>query len=82
MTNTSLRQKLHSYLEVAEDKKVKAIYTMMENEIEESLIEYTDELNKELDSRYTDFKNGKVKMVTAEESKKRIQKILKGGSKK
>ena len=49
---------------------------MMENEIEESLIKYTDEFKKELDNRYADFKNGKVKMVTAEENKIRIQKIL------
>jgi len=76
MAPTSSRQKLGSYIEVAEDKKGKTIYTMMENEIEESLIGYTDVCKKELDSRYADFKNGKVKLATAEESKKRIQKIL------
>lgn len=77
MTTTAIRKQLHSYLEVAEDKKVKAIYTMMEEEIKESAVEYTDEFKVELDKRYADYKSGKAKMVTAGESRKRIQKILK-----
>lgn len=82
MSTSAIRQKLHSYLEVAEDKKVKALYVMMEEEIEESAVEYTEEFKKELDRRYADYKSGKAKMVTAAESKRRIQKILKSGLKK
>jgi len=77
MNTAALRQKLHNYLEVADDKKIKAIYAIMENEIEESAVEYSDEFKKELDRRYAEYKTGKAKMITAEESKKRIQKILK-----
>jgi hypothetical protein len=55
---------------------------MMQEEIEESAVEYTEEFKKELDNRYADYKNGKAKMLTATESRKRIQKILKSGSKK
>jgi hypothetical protein len=77
MNSTAIRQQLHTYLEVANDKKVKAIYTMMEEEIQASAIKYTDELKKELDKRFVDFKSGKAKMITPLESKKRIQKILK-----
>ena len=77
-----MRQKLHSYLEVADDKKVKAFYVMMEENIEDLAVEYTDEFKKELDKRYADYKSGKVKMITAAESKKRIQKIIKPGQKK
>jgi hypothetical protein len=36
-----------------------------------------DEINKELDRRYTSYKNGKAKMVTPEESRRRVRKILK-----
>ena len=72
-----IRQKLHNYLEVADDKKVKAIYTMMEAEIEENDIEYSDEFKNELDRRYTEYKEGNAKIVTAEESSKRIEKLLK-----
>lgn len=81
MNTAAIRQKLHNYLEVAEDKKIKAIYTMMEEEIKESAVEYTDEFKAELDKRYADYKSGKAKMVTAEESHKRIQKILKASRK-
>ena len=77
MTTTAIRKQLHSYLEVAEDKKIKAIYTMMEEEIKESAVEYTDEFKAELDKRYSEYKTGKAKMISAEESRKRIQKILK-----
>ena len=82
MSTIAIRQKLHSYLEVADDKKVKAMYVMMEEDIEESAVEYTDEFKKELDRRYADYKSGKAKMITAAESKRRIQKILKSSSKK
>ena len=77
MSTIAIRQKLHSYLEVADDKKVKAMYVMMEEGIEGSAVEYTDEFKKELDRRYADYKSGKAKMITAAESKRRIQKILK-----
>ena len=82
MTTNAIRQKLHSYLEVADDKKVKAMYVMMEGDIEESAVEYSDEFKKELDTRYADYKSGKAKMITAAESKRRIQKLLKPGRKK
>lgn len=77
MTTTAIRQQLHNYLEVAEDKKLKAIYTMMEEEIKESAVDYTDEFKVELDRRYAGYKSGKAKMITAVESKRRIAKILK-----
>ena len=36
MTTDIIRQQLHSYLEIADDKKVKAFYTLMKQDIEES----------------------------------------------
>jgi len=81
MTSTAIRQKLHSYLEVANDKKVKAIYTMVEEAIEEEGVDYTDEFKAELDRRYAAYKDGSEKAVTAAESKKRIQKLLKSAHK-
>lgn len=77
MTTIAIRKKLMNYMKVADDKKVKAIYALFEDEIEEEEMEYTPELKKELDSRFADYKSGKAKMVTATESKKRIQKVLK-----
>jgi len=76
MSTAQIRQKLHNYLETANDKKVKAIYTMMEEEIEQSMVEYNEELKQELDSRYGNYREGKSEMVTEAESKKRISKLL------
>ncbi len=39
---------------------------------------YTDEIKDLLDNRYEEFKNGTVKMVSAEESKERIKQLLNG----
>ncbi len=77
MESTIIRQKLHNYLEVANEKKIKAIYTMMEQDVEESLVAYSDDLKKELDQRLSDYKNGNVEMITAKQSKERISKIMK-----
>lgn len=40
--------------------------------------EYSDELKEELDKRYEDIVSGSAKLVTPEESKKRIDNILNG----
>jgi hypothetical protein len=77
MTTDTIRQQLHSYLEIADDKKVKAFYTLMKDDIEESGVEYTPKLKAELDGDYAAYKNGQTKMVSSAESKKRISKILK-----
>ncbi len=82
MSTAVIRQKIHNYLEVADDKKVKAIYMMMEDEIEETVSEYSEEFKRELDKRYAEYKSGKAKTFTSEQSKRRIQRILKAGLKK
>ena len=77
MDTAAIRQQLHNYLEIADDKKVKAIYTIIEKDIQENDFEYPDELKNELDKRYKQYKNGTAEIVTSSESKKRIEKILK-----
>ena len=77
MTTAAIRRKLHNYLEVADDKKIKAIYTMVEEEIKMGDVEYAPELNRRLAA----YENGTEKIVTAAESKKRISKLLKGAKK-
>jgi hypothetical protein len=81
MNTTAIREELHNYLEVAEDKKVKAIYTMMQESIKESAINYSKEFKAELDSRFDTYKDGSAKMINAKASKSRLQKIIKAHSK-
>jgi len=54
----------------------------MEQSIAKLEVECMDELKKILDSRFLTYKNGSAKMLTAAESKKRIQKFLQAGHKK
>ena len=82
MDTSTIRQHLHNYLEVADDKKIIAIYTIIEKDIKENDFVYSDELKTELDKRYREYKNGSAEMITASDSKKRIAKLLKPGRKK
>ena len=54
MITSDIRQKLVNYLQVADDKKVKAIYAIMENDIRANSLVYENEIKKELDQRYAD----------------------------
>ncbi len=76
MNATSIKQQLHGYLEVADEKKLKAIYTMVESEIKEAAVEYTPALKAELDRRVNYYLNG-GKMVSPSEMNKRLQNIRK-----
>ncbi len=81
MNTTTIRQKLHNYLETAKDKEVVAMYGLVEKAIAGSGVAYTKELAAELDRRRAAYEDGSEKAVTAAESKKRIQKILKSARK-
>ena len=82
MNTDTIRQQLHNYLEIADDRKINALYTIIEKDIQENEFEYPDDLKAKLDKRYSEYKNGSAEMITAAESKKRIQKILKPAKKK
>ena len=67
---------------MATDKKINAIYTIFENDIQENDVDYSDELKNELDERQAAYKNGSAKVISAKESQERIQQKLKAASKK
>ena len=55
MTTTAIRQKLYDYIRVADDKKVKAIYTLLEDQMapsihwsedEECMAEFNDRIKR------------------------------------
>lgn len=78
MNAASVREKLYDYIRVADDKKLKAIYTMLEDTIEEELEWWKNKaFMKELDKRYTDWESGKEKGYTMEEIDASIEKMKK-----
>lgn len=72
MTTAAIRQKLYEYIRVADDKKVKAIFTMVEDELQAYEWWKDEEFAAELDKRNNDLKSGKVKGVSWDEMKNRI----------
>jgi len=61
MTTNAIREKLVNYLQVADVKKIKAIYTMVEDEINTTENDWDDTFLKELSDRSKSFKNGTAK---------------------
>ncbi|MDN5285163.1 MAG: hypothetical protein JWR38_1437 [Mucilaginibacter sp.] len=61
MSTETIRERLHEYIRFADDKKVEAIYTMVENEITEELDLWEDKafLN-ELKNRIDEYESGKI----------------------
>lgn len=76
MNTAAIKQQLHNYLEVADSKKLKAIYTMLEDDIAETTGEYSEEFKAELDKRVNYYLGG-GKMVTAPEMNKRLKALRK-----
>lgn len=72
---TEIREKLHTYISIADDKKVKALFTMIESDLEKYDWWKNEKFIKELDKEYNDFKAGKAKSYSLQELKKDIQAV-------
>lgn len=76
MSNAAIRNKLYDYIRVADDKKLNAIYNLLENEIEQTNEWWKDkQFIKELDSRYKELEDGSDKGVTVEQLEQSINKL-------
>ena len=77
MTRSTIRKKLHNYIDTIEEKKLKAMYTIFENEIEnEYHEEYSADFKALLDKRYESYKKTGL-FITEKDASKRINKLLK-----
>jgi hypothetical protein len=72
MTAALIRQKLYEYIRIADDKKVKAIFTMVEDEFQEFEWSKDKEFLAALDQRSADYRSGKVKGIPWEEARQKI----------
>ncbi|MFN7791333.1 MAG: hypothetical protein ACK5NM_02175 [Cyclobacteriaceae bacterium] len=83
MNTTDIRQKLHHYIETAQDKKVKAIYAMVEDEIQETYDYWSDEeFLSELRRRQESYISGQAKTYTLSETMREIKQAIKRVNKK
>jgi hypothetical protein len=77
MNTSTIRAKLQDYIRIADDKKLKAIYVMVEDEINEAEpVNYTPTVKSELDRRVAHYLNG-GKMVSPADMNKKLQSIRK-----
>ena len=70
MTTTAIREKLVSYLRIADEKKVKAIYTMVEDDINTEANDWDEAFAKEMQQRSKSFSSGTTKTYSWEEAKR------------
>ncbi len=76
MSSAAIRNKLYDYIRVADDKKLNAIYNLLENEIEQTNEWWKDKkFTKELDSRYQALENGSDKGFTIDQLEKSVTKL-------
>jgi hypothetical protein len=76
MTITAIREKLQDYIKTADDKKIKAIFTLVESDIENKYNWWEDEeFVAELDERVQNCVDGKEKGFTLEELDEEIKSL-------
>ena len=72
MTTLVIRKKLSAYLQVADDKKVKAMYALLEDDIKMGESVSIQQYNKEIDEAELEYQNGDF--ITHEAMLKEIKK--------
>ena len=74
MTITAIREKLQDYIKTADDKKIKAIFTLVENDIDKEVEWYVNkEFVAELNERVDNCINGIEKGYTIDEINTEIE---------
>ncbi len=75
-TGTAIRHKLYDYIRVADDKKLNAIYNLLENEIEQTNEWWiNNKFTEELDRRYHALEDGSDKGFSIEQLEHTVNKL-------
>jgi len=77
MAQTSVKGKLHEYIDRADEKKVQVIYTLVENEIEDRSGLYDESNLNSFRETSADYFSGKIKAYPMQESLNRIREQIK-----
>jgi hypothetical protein len=78
VNSTAIRHKLYDYIRLADDKKLHAIYSLLEGEIEETSEWWKNRgFVEELDKRYASLESGKDKGLTIGQLEISIDKLRK-----
>ena len=72
MTTVAIRKKLIDYMKVADDKKIKAMYALLEDDIEQDGRISIEQYNKELEEADAEFEKGEF--ITHAEAIKQMKK--------
>jgi 3-phenylpropionate/cinnamic acid dioxygenase small subunit len=76
--SAAIRHKLYDYIRVADDKKLHAIYNLLESEIEETMEWWKNKaFVAELDQRYEALESGNDKGYSVEQLEASIDKLRK-----
>jgi len=78
MTTTAIREKLHDFIDVADDKKIEAIYTLLQEQIS-PVVDWSEdaEFVAELDERVRRYEAGIDKGYTWDELEASIAELKK-----
>ena len=78
MTTAAIKKRLHHFIESAEDKKIKAIYTLLEKEIqeEESSSNHWEDRTflAEMNNRYKSYKDCSANLISLDAVEKKARK--------
>jgi len=83
METQEIRKKLQNYIASAEEEKVKAIYTVLESDINAVYGHWDDpEFVAEMDSRMKSIEDGTAKLLTIEEVMSNAKMIIENAKQK
>ena len=77
-----IRERLQRFIETAEERKLVAIYTLLENEIMPGNHWEDEVFVAEMEGRYRNYKTGKSKPVTLDEVEAKARKTSKTAGRK
>jgi hypothetical protein len=72
MSSSAIRQQLHQFIDTTDDKKIEALYTILQNDLDKKYDYGIEELNM-LHERAEQYLKGGTKTYSVEESHKKIR---------